>query len=147
MRWGGYSAAGERLVTGILVTGTPARPVDLRHVERSALRSRHLEAEPPGHELGRCLEESSERPTAGDGSTSFAAFPDRTPTMRQTAWRFRPTERPSIVAQGSQTNEGAPSEDFGNVPEYELSGALLSIDLARIGERTYDLPTRDDPSR
>ena len=51
------------------------------------------------------------------------------------------------IAQGSNTNEGAPAERFGNVREYELSGAILSVDLVRIGDRTYDLPTRNDPSR
>lgn len=51
------------------------------------------------------------------------------------------------VAQGGNTNMGAPSHNFGELPEYALSAAILSIDLAAIGETTYDIPTLDDPSR
>lgn len=51
------------------------------------------------------------------------------------------------LAQGGNTNNGAPSEHFAFTPEYALSGAILSIDLAAIGERTFDLPTLDDPAR
>jgi len=52
-----------------------------------------------------------------------------------------------FLAQGGNTNNGAPSKQFAFTPEYALSGAVLSIDLAAIGEGTYDLPTLDDPAR
>jgi hypothetical protein len=52
-----------------------------------------------------------------------------------------------FLAQGGNTNNGAPSKHFGFTAEYALSGAILSIDLAAIGDRTYDLPTLDDPAR
>ncbi len=51
------------------------------------------------------------------------------------------------LAQGGNTNNGAPSKHFAFTPEYALSGAILSIDLAAIGDRTFDLPTLDDPAR
>lgn len=51
------------------------------------------------------------------------------------------------LAQGGNTNNGAPSKEFGLAPEYALSGAILSIDLAAIGDGPYDLPTLDDPAR
>jgi glucose/arabinose dehydrogenase len=51
------------------------------------------------------------------------------------------------LAQGANTNNGAPSKEFAFHPEYALSGAILAIDLATIGDRTYDLPTLDDPAR
>ena len=51
------------------------------------------------------------------------------------------------LAQGGNTNNGAPSKQFAFTPEYALSGAILSIDLAAIGDRTFDLPTLDDPAR
>jgi glucose/arabinose dehydrogenase len=50
-----------------------------------------------------------------------------------------------FVAQGGNTNMGAPSNNFAQLPEYALSAAILSIDLTAIGETTYDLPTLDDP--
>ncbi|MCA9294236.1 MAG: PQQ-dependent sugar dehydrogenase [Phycisphaerales bacterium] len=52
-----------------------------------------------------------------------------------------------FVAQGGNTNMGAPSHNFGELPEYALSAAILSVDLSAIGEMTYDIPTLDDPSR
>jgi large repetitive protein len=45
------------------------------------------------------------------------------------------------LAQGGNTNMGAPSTNLGFVPEYALSAAILSIDLKAIGEQTYDIPT------
>lgn len=51
------------------------------------------------------------------------------------------------LAQGGNTNNGAPSKEFADRPEYALSGAILSIDLGAVGDGTYDLPTLDDPAR
>ena len=51
------------------------------------------------------------------------------------------------LAQGGNTNHGAPSKHYAFTPEYALSGAILSIDLAAIGEGAFDLPTLDDPAR
>jgi hypothetical protein len=51
------------------------------------------------------------------------------------------------VAQGGNTNQGAPSFNFALLPEYALSAAILEIDLDAIGTGTYDLPTLDDPTR
>jgi hypothetical protein len=52
-----------------------------------------------------------------------------------------------LLAQGGNTNNGAPSKHFAFVPEYALSGAILSIDLNAVGDGRYDLPTLDDPAR
>jgi hypothetical protein len=51
------------------------------------------------------------------------------------------------LAQGGHTNMGAPSQVFAELPEYALSGAVLSIDLDALGALPYDLPTLDDPTR
>jgi N-acetylneuraminic acid mutarotase len=51
------------------------------------------------------------------------------------------------VAQGGNTNMGAPSNNFANLPEYALSAAILSVDLDAIGNSTYNLPTLDDGDR
>jgi N-acetylneuraminic acid mutarotase len=48
------------------------------------------------------------------------------------------------VAQGGNTNMGAPSHNFVDLPEYALSGAILSVNLTAIGNSTYDLPTLTD---
>jgi len=52
-----------------------------------------------------------------------------------------------LVAQGGNTNMGAPSNNFAFLPEYALSAAILSVDLNAIGSNTYDLPTLDDEDR
>lgn len=62
------------------------------------------------------------------------------------------------VAEGGHTNMGAPSNNFVFTPEYALSAAILSIDLAAIealptltdgaGQQyKYDLPTLDDEDK
>jgi len=50
------------------------------------------------------------------------------------------------MAQGGNTNMGAPSNNFVFLPEYALSTAILKIDLDLISG-TYDLPTLDDETR
>ena len=65
--------------------------------------------------------------------------------QRHAARPGRPTSL--YVAQGGNTNMGAPSHNFAFLPEYALSAAILSIDLNAIGDTTYDIPTLDDLSR
>ncbi|MFK7997565.1 MAG: choice-of-anchor D domain-containing protein [Granulosicoccus sp.] len=47
---------------------------------------------------------------------------------------------------GGHTNEGVPSNNFAELPEYALSAAVLEIDLGMIGNTTYDIPTLDGPA-
>jgi hypothetical protein len=51
------------------------------------------------------------------------------------------------LAVGGNTNMGAPSRVFADLPEFAFSAAILSIDLNSIGNTTYDLPTLDDPAQ
>ena len=51
------------------------------------------------------------------------------------------------VAQGGNTNKGAPSNNFAFLPEFALSAAILSVDLDAIGNTTYDIPTLNDEDR
>ncbi|ASJ76428.1 choice-of-anchor D domain-containing protein [Granulosicoccus antarcticus] len=50
------------------------------------------------------------------------------------------------LSVGGHTNQGAPSNNFAELPEYALSSAVLEINLDTIGDSTYDLPTLDGPS-
>ena len=65
------------------------------------------------------------------------------------------------LAQGGNTNNGAPSDFFSNTPEYALAAAMLEIDLVALEAipnkvftyapgvtsiYKYDLPTLDDPT-
>jgi len=51
------------------------------------------------------------------------------------------------IAQGGNTNNGAPSVNFALLPEVALSAAILAVDLWKIPAGGYDLPTLDDPAR
>ncbi len=55
--------------------------------------------------------------------------------------------RTLYAAQGSNSNAGAPSQKFAKLPQYALAGAVLTVDLAAIGDTTYDLQTLDDDTR
>ena len=142
-----YEPAGERLVTGLFVSGTAARPVlyvsssdprigagesgeDLNLDTNSGVISR-LTRTASGWkrlDLVRGLPRSEE-----NHATNGLALDSSTKTL--------------YVAQGANTNEGAPSHHFAYLPEYALSGSVLVVDLARIGDSTYDLPTLDDERR
>ncbi|MFL0352385.1 malectin domain-containing carbohydrate-binding protein [Xanthomarina sp. GH4-25] len=64
-----------------------------------------------------------------------------------------------LIAQGGQTNKGAPSNNFAGTPEYMLSAAILIVNLTQLEsmpvytdpryatDYVYDLPTLNDPTR
>ena len=135
-----------RLVTGLLVGGSAARPV---------------------------LYVSSSDPRSGGGVQGDTGLDTNSGTITRlrwdgTGWRRRDlvrglprseevhapnglaldrSTRTLFVAEGGNTNMGAPSDAFGGLAEYALSGAILAIDLAALGEGPYDVPTLDDPTR
>jgi N-acetylneuraminic acid mutarotase len=143
-RWlaaAGYGIAGERLVTGMTVVGTPDRPIlyvtssDPRIGAGLSGKDRDVDTNSgvisrvtwtgsgwKRLDLVRGLPRSEE-----DHATNGITLDPSTDTL--------------YVAQGSNTNEGAPSKKLGLLPEYAFSGAILAVDLRRIGEDTYDLPT------
>lgn len=60
---------------------------------------------------------------------------------------YDPVNNYLYMAQGGNTNMGAPSNNFVYLPEYAYSTAILRINLSAIGSTTYDLPTLDDETR
>lgn len=64
-----------------------------------------------------------------------------------------------LIAQGGNTNKGAPSNNFAGLTEYYLSGSILIVNLTQLDGMTvytdakngydfvYDLPTLNDPTR
>lgn len=144
---GNPSSTSGRLVTGLLVTGTAQNPViyavssdprigagpngaDLNLDTNSGVLSRltWTGSQWTKLDLVRGLPRSEENHTANgltlDESTNIL-----------------------YIAQGGNTNMGAPSNNFALLPEFALSAAILSVDLNAIGETTYDLPTLDDEDR
>lgn len=52
-----------------------------------------------------------------------------------------------LISVGGNTNAGAPSNNFAEVPEYALGAAIVEINLNALGALPYDLPTLDDEDR
>lgn len=135
-----------RLVTGLLVIGIPAHPV---------------------------VYVTSSDPTLGDVESGDTGLDTNSGTLSRlrwngTTWNHRilvrglprseevhatngialdPWTRTLYLAQGGNTNMGAPSAAFAHLPEYALAGAILSVDLDGLGPLPYDLPTLNDRSR
>ena len=137
---GGFAPANERLVTGLLVSGSAQDPIlyatssdprigsglsgeDLPLDTNSGIvsRLRRRDGSWAREDLVRGLPRSEE-----NHATNGLALDER----RQVLY----------VAQGGMTNMGAPSARFAYTPEYALSAAILEIDLARVVP-PYDLPT------
>jgi hypothetical protein len=139
-----FPALTTRLVTGLLVTGTAAQPVvyvtssdprmnvagDIGLDTNSGIlsRLRWNGAAWEKVDLVRGLPRSE-----NDHASNGLALDALTNTL--------------YLAQGGNTNMGAPSNNFSFLPEYALAAAILSIDLDAIGDVTYDLPTLDDEDR
>ncbi len=52
-----------------------------------------------------------------------------------------------LLTIGGNTNMGVPSNNFAELPEYALSTSILEINVNAIGNGTHDLPTLDDEDR
>jgi len=137
----GYAAAEERLVTGILVTGTPARPV--LYVTSSDPRAEVDTLDTNSGVVSRLTWTGS-----GWEKLDLVRGLPRSRADHATNGMALSSDGATLyVAQGSNTNKGGLSSRFRFLPEYALSGAILRIDLRRIGNQTYDLLTLDDDSR
>jgi glucose/arabinose dehydrogenase len=136
-----------RLLTGLVVSGTPAQPVihavttDPRIGGGTKKVNRNLDTN--SGVLSRLTWDGS----AWRRLDLVRGLPRSEENHAGNGLVLEPSGQRILLAQGGNTNNGAPSEQFVLTPEYALSAAILSIDLAAIGERTYDLPTLDDPAR
>lgn len=143
----GYQAAGERLVTGLLVTGSAEHPV--LYVASSDPRigagpeGRVTEVDTNSGVISRLTWNGSD----WERLDLVRGLPRSKENHATNGLALDPRSDTLFVAQGANTNAGAPSHHLGFLPEYALSGAVLAVDLRRIGRRTYDLPTLDDESR
>lgn len=137
----GDNVATERLVTGLLVTGTPAEPVV--YVTSSDPR---IGGGPSGLDTGSDTNSGivSRLTRTGSGWTHLdlvRGLPRSRENHATNGLALDPRTGMLYVAQGGNTNMGAPGTGLAYLPEYALSGAILAIDLRRIGATTYDLPT------
>lgn len=143
----GYEPGGTRQITGMLVTGTARDPVI--YVSSSDPR---IGAGESGKDLNLDTNSGviSRLTRTGSGWRRLdlvRGLPRSEENHATNGLALDPESTMLYVAQGNNTNEGAPSHHFAELPEYALSGAVLAVDLRRIGDSTYDLPTLDDETR
>src|SRR5688572_7872502 len=134
-----------RLVTGLLVIGTPLDPVVLVTSSDPRIQTGHGGGSPDTNSgvLSRL------RRVGGEWTKLdlVRGLPRSKEAHVANGLQYQPVLNTVYIAQGGHTNRGAPSSTLGKLPEYALSAAILSVDLTAIGESTYDLPTLDDEDR
>ena len=136
-----------RLITGLLVAGTATNPVI--YVTSSDPR---IGAGPSGTDLNLDTNSSTITRLTWTGSQwqhldLVRGLPRSEENHAANGMHLDPVNNILYVAMGGNTNKGAPSNNFARLPEYALSSAILSINLAMIGSTTYNLPTLDDETR
>ena len=131
----------ERLVTGIAAAGTAADPV--LFVSSSDPRIDHDGIDTNSGVISRLVRKGR----VWTRTDLVRGLPRSRYDHAPHGIAIDETRSVLYVSIGGNTNLGAPSQPFRMLSEYPLSGAILSIDLAAIGGKTYDLPTLDDPTR
>ena len=136
-----------RLITGLLVAGTAGSPVV--YVSSSDPRIGGGDSA-----LDSNLDTNSSmvsRLTKGGGGWQkldlVRGLPRSEENHAANGLALDPDTNTLYLAQGGNTNKGAPSNNFAFLPEYAYGAAVLSIDLDAIGNTTHDLPTLDDQDK
>lgn len=144
------SAFGKRQVTGILVTGTAENPV----IYAGSSDPRIGGGAGSNNKGDVNLDTNSGMISRLDWNGSswtktdlVRGLPRSEENHAPNGLQLSPDGKSLYVAVGGNTNHGAPSTNFAELPEYALSAAILKIDLEAIGNSTYDLPTLDDDTR
>ena len=136
-----------RSVTGLFVTGTAANPI--LYVTSSDPR---VGAGPDGQDLNLDTNSGILSRLTWNGSAwvkldLVRGLPRSEEQHASNGMALDTVNNVLYIAQGGNTNMGAPSANFALLPEYALSAAILSVNLGAIGNTTYDLPTLNDETR
>ncbi len=138
------SSITNRMVTGILVTGTPSAPV----IYATCSDPRIAVGEDSGLDTNSSMVvRLTWTGSSWDMLELVRGLPRSEENHAANGLAIDEAGGYLYLAQGGNTNMGAPSNNFGQLVEYALAAAILRIDLDAIGNTTYDLPTLDDPSR
>ena len=135
---GGGVASGVtgRLVTGILVAGTAANPVIYVVSSDPRIQAKSQDIDTNSGVLSKL--------TKGAGGWSKVDLVRGLPRSEENhtgnGLTLSPDGGTLYIGQGGHTNKGAPSSYFGDIPEYALSAAILSVNLSAV-QGGYDLPT------
>ena len=137
----------KRLVTGIVVVGTPTTPII--YVASSDPRI----GGGPSHTDTNLDTNSgviSRLTRQGDQWVKLdlvRGLPRSEENHHGNGMVLNPVSNMLYLAIGGNTNQGAASSNFANLSEYALSAAILEIDLDQIGNSTYNIPTLNDEDR
>ena len=130
-----------RMITGLLVVGSAASPViyvsssDPRIGGGAAGTQTNLDTN--SGVISRLTHDAS----GWQRQDVVRGLPRRESSHATNTLVLDQTTNTLYVAQGGNTNMGAPSHNFGLLPEYAYSGAILKVDLNAIGR--YDLRPAD----
>ena len=139
----------QRQVTGILVTGTATNPViyasssDPRIGGGNTRDQGDLNLDTNSGIVSRLRWDGSK----WEKLDLVRGLPRSEENHAVNGMQLSPDGKKLYLAVGSNTNHGAPSNNFALLAEYALSAAILEIDLDAIGNTTYDLPTLNDEDR
>lgn len=137
----------ERLVTGILVTGTSSNPVLYVSSSDPRIANGMTPSDPNQDTNSGMVSRLTWTGSAWQKLDLVRGLPRSKRDHASHGMALDESNGILYLAQGGNTNMGAPSASFLLLPEYALSGTILAIDLDAIGETTYDLPTLDDEDR
>ncbi len=149
----------KREVTGILAVGTPTNPV--LYITSSDYR---IGGSGGGADKGLCtnsgiISRLTWTGTQWEKIDLVRGLPRSEENHASNGMQLDEVNNILYLAQGGNTNAGAPSNNFAFTTEYALAAALLSIDLNAIEAMSpsfdavtnstylYNLPTVDDPTR
>jgi hypothetical protein len=135
-----------RLVTGLLVAGTKQNPI----IYVTSSDPRYTEDTTSVSELDTnsgIISRLTWNGTQWVKVDLVRGLPRSTEVHAPNGMQLDTANNILYVAQGGHTNMGAPSGLFTYLPEYALSACVLAVNLAMIGDSTYDLPTLDDENK
>jgi len=151
---GSLNFANKRLLTGIYVAGTAAQPIIY-----AASSDPRIGAGPVGLGLDGEPKESNDTNLDTNSGILHRLTRNADGWSKLDLVRGLPRSEENHIANGlvlvdnkiyinmgGHTNQGLPSRNFAELPEFALSAATLVIDLAMIGNSTYDLPTLNAPN-
>ncbi len=135
-----------RLVTGLLVVGTAANPT--LYVSSSDPRLGGIELGDVGLDTNSgVVSRLRWTGTKWVRRDLVRGLPRSEEVHLPNGLALDPATKTLYLAVGGNTNMGAASAAFAELPEYALSAAILSIDLENLGSTPYDIPTLDDLTR
>ena len=137
----------NRLVTGLLVTGTAQEPVIYVGSSDPRIGGGHTHTDTDLDTNSSIISRLTRQGQAWKKQDLVRGLPRSEENHHVNGMVLDEGTNRLYVSAGGNTNLGAPSNNFAGLPEFALSAAILEIDLGAIGDTTHDLPTLNDDSR